>query len=74
MGIEEKYDVIEHLKGERDTFAYKVRVHDSFIERHSHNHKTPQSELDRHEEQRDYYSNARDILEIAIDILTEKMG
>lgn len=72
--MREKYDVIEHLKGKRDTFAHKIIVHDSFIERRNHNHKTPQSELDRHEEQRDYYADARDMLEIAIDILTEKMG
>jgi len=68
----EYYDIIDHLKADRDTFAYKVRTHDSYIERHKY--KESKNHIDKIEVERDYYADARDTLEIAIDILTEKMG
>jgi len=68
----ENYDVIDNLKADRDTFAYKIRTCDSYIERHKH--KESKNHIDKMEAERDYCADARDMLEIAIDILTEKMG
>jgi len=52
---------------------YRVGVEDSFIQRHHKLGDIYEHEIDRREDVRDYYSDACDTLEIAIDILTEKM-
>jgi len=72
MIFDEKYDVLEHLKEERDAMVSNVKALDYYIE--NHKHSEPKYHIDKMEVERDYYADARDTLEIAINILTEKMG
>jgi hypothetical protein len=66
------FSVIKHLKDREYEFDRRVKLHDRFIRDHSvKRSKTPQSELDRHEAERDYYADARDQIGTAVQILED---